>query len=515
MIAHSLDSLALAALAWGVAYLLHSSVLLVAAWLALAGGRVRSPVVREWVWKWAALAGVATSALAQAMPGPLAVTLDAATDVSKPPLAEMPPPKDDAASSAPGGPQPRLAARGESPPLPPGAPLVAAVPRPRAMPIDRLAASEEAGAPRPRATPIDRLAASETAAAPGPLPSSPLETQAAGQGVPSENLHPWAIPVGRGVLGWFIAATAYGLIGGVVSSKLLKRGLACRQVVADLRAAAALHSLCKAASLRRPIRLLACSGQVEPAAYGWRKPTIVLSNALVAQLTDAELRAVLAHELAHLVRRDTAWVWIGRLLCTTFAFQPGNRLARRRWRQAVEFRCDDWSLAQGIQRLSLASCLVAVAEWLGDRSTSVARLSATGSPLAARIDRLLNVPFPDGWNSPGRRRVLATVLIGSLLPGACWAPSVALSRPLRETAEAKAADAMHAATERERLAAMSEQLALVLRDVDRASELLGVRSADADLVQALMEIQVRCAQTRQRLVELQRRLSAEGPRTLP
>ena len=39
---------------------------------------------------------------------------------------------------------------------------------------------------------------------------------------------------------------------------------------------------------------------------------------------------MLAHEIAHLVRRDPQWLVLARAIEMVFFFQPLNRLARRR-----------------------------------------------------------------------------------------------------------------------------------------------------------------------------------------
>ncbi len=141
------------------------------------------------------------------------------------------------------------------------------------------------------------------------------------------------------------------------------------------------------------MRLLVSPKCREPMAVGivhWR---IVLPAGIEGRLHGDELRALLAHELAHLVRGDTFWLLVGRLLCSCFAFQPLNFIARRRWRAAAELQCDLWAAELLADPFALARCLARVVEWQLQRSTLSAALAASGprcSPLSERIERLLS-----------------------------------------------------------------------------------------------------------------------------
>ncbi len=96
-------------------------------------------------------------------------------------------------------------------------------------------------------------------------------------------------------------------------------------------------------------------------------------------LPEAELRTLLAHELAHLVRGDSTWLLISRLVCSCLAFQPLNHLARREWQRAAEYLCDGWAVSRTTGTpLALARCLTEVAGWRRSGEASAAILAATG-----------------------------------------------------------------------------------------------------------------------------------------
>ena len=171
------------------------------------------------------------------------------------------------------------------------------------------------------------------------------------------------------------------------------------------------------------VRLLIVPGFCEPAAFGIWRPTIVLPPSCEA-LPREELRAVLAHELGHIVRGDVWWLLIGRVLTTVFGFQPLNRIARREWTAAAECLCDSWAVDRGVERLTLARCLTALAE---NRLTGVSladALAAVGSPssLRTRIERLVGEPVVDPWAKRSRRWLLSGSVIAAAALAAVTLP---------------------------------------------------------------------------------------------
>src|SRR5579863_2956509 len=161
-----------------------------------------------------------------------------------------------------------------------------------------------------------------------------------------------------------------------------------------------------------PVRLLSAPDDAEPAAFGIACWTIVLPPRATFDLTEDELRALLAHEVAHLVRGDSLWLSICRAVCSCLAFQPLNHLARREWQRTAEFLCDNWAVSRTGAPLALARCLTEVASWRLTGPASAAILAATGrkSGLVDRIERLLDarpaIDVRNDWRD--RRRTLFT-----------------------------------------------------------------------------------------------------------
>ena len=124
------------------------------------------------------------------------------------------------------------------------------------------------------------------------------------------------------------------------------------------------------------------------------------------QLDAEHQRAALAHEVAHVIRRDPAWRILAGAIERAFFFQPLNRVARAKLCESAEFLCDQWAVQQTRSPLALARCLSIVASWASPASDGLAAGASTmarsDSPLVRRVTRILNEP-PRCRAAPGDR----------------------------------------------------------------------------------------------------------------
>jgi len=65
-----------------------------------------------------------------------------------------------------------------------------------------------------------------------------------------------------------------------------------------------LSDLAKSLALSRPVKILQSSILTVPSVIGWMRPVILLPANLLTGLTTEQLKAILAHELAHIRRWD-------------------------------------------------------------------------------------------------------------------------------------------------------------------------------------------------------------------
>ena len=222
---------------------------------------------------------------------------------------------------------------------------------------------------------------------------------------------------------WLGLAVLGGMLVGLV--RLLVHTLTVRhwtrrcRVVEEGRARHLLDQWLIKTNYRRRVRLMTADTASEPGAWGIVRPTILMPEALESTLTRDELRSLLAHELAHLLRRDPLWLWVGRSICAVCWWQPLNRVALRSWRQCAEHLCDDWTVERGVSAVTLAKCLTSVAAWRLEGSISPA-LPAAATSLSTRVERLLaERRSADAWRSPRLRRLflLASLIV---LSGLIW-----------------------------------------------------------------------------------------------
>ncbi|MDE2982841.1 MAG: M56 family metallopeptidase [Gemmatimonadota bacterium] len=83
------------------------------------------------------------------------------------------------------------------------------------------------------------------------------------------------------------------------------------------------------------------SARVSPmVCWAGGRVRIVVPSFLLSSLDRHELRAMLAHELAHVRRRDHLVRWIERIACSAFWWNPVAWWARREVRAAEEASCD-------------------------------------------------------------------------------------------------------------------------------------------------------------------------------
>ena len=80
--------------------------------------------------------------------------------------------------------------------------------------------------------------------------------------------------------------------------------------------------------------------QLVPFSIGYKKPTIVLSKDLVNSFSRNQLEVMLAHELAHIRRKDNAASWLALILRDILFFNPAARKAYRMLEIEKEKACD-------------------------------------------------------------------------------------------------------------------------------------------------------------------------------
>jgi len=222
------------------------------------------------------------------------------------------------------------------------------------------------------------------------------------------------------VLLWGAVALASSLY--YVARRLILVGrLADRRPVSGGPLAATLADLQRTSGYRRRVRLTMARTISSPVALGLSE--ICVPELALSELGAEQQRSMLAHELAHLARRDSLWLAGASLIERVFFFQPLNRLARRELETTAEYLSDEWAMRKTGSAVSLAKCLATVAEWIqaSPLGVPVAGLAERRSLLVSRIARLLDGGLP---SSPASRRGWAFVAALGVVATIAAAPRV-------------------------------------------------------------------------------------------
>lgn len=207
------------------------------------------------------------------------------------------------------------------------------------------------------------------------------------------------------MLAWFLVARARFI-----------RSIGERTSAAHTLAGNALRHLLRESGLTRDVRLTVSDRLTSPVALSADEICIPLRA--LSELDPVRIESILAHELAHLVRHDPAWLTIARVIEAIFFFQPLNVLARRRMQESAEFASDAWASTRVARPLDLAHCLARVAEWTiaAPRLPVPAMAERKGAFLVRRVERLTTGRVtPEAVPGRGMRLAAAAALVGLIL----------------------------------------------------------------------------------------------------
>jgi hypothetical protein len=136
-------------------------------------------------------------------------------------------------------------------------------------------------------------------------------------------------------------------------------------------------------------RVVECDNLAAPAVLGLGQPLIALPAGFLSSVDPADLAFVLAHEEAHVVRRDALVDIAARMVEALFWFNPALPIARRRMALERERACDELAAVSSGGRAAAARALWRVAVSTGIAPSITPGVAAGGSVLAARIATLL------------------------------------------------------------------------------------------------------------------------------
>jgi beta-lactamase regulating signal transducer with metallopeptidase domain len=187
------------------------------------------------------------------------------------------------------------------------------------------------------------------------------------------------------VQGWFVGVALLSLrfAGGFL---LLEQKRRQQSTPPGARVLALCREVQQRLGVRRAIRYLECGWLPVPAAIGCIRPVIFFPAAALTGLSEMQLRAVIAHELAH-VRRWDFLVNLFQILTETLLFyHPALWWLNKRIRAERELCCDEIAVSVAGDRIAYAHALVLMAK---RGSASGLAMAATHGILSQRIFHIL------------------------------------------------------------------------------------------------------------------------------
>ena len=122
------------------------------------------------------------------------------------------------------------------------------------------------------------------------------------------------------------------------------------------------------------VRLAASAGFHGPATVGVMRPTLLAPRGFIEKLSPTELDSLLAHEFAHMRRRDFAKNVLYGIISLPAAYHPAFWLTRKQLAETRELVCDTLAADAVGGREAYAGSLLRLASLLSDPARSAPRL---------------------------------------------------------------------------------------------------------------------------------------------
>lgn len=193
-----------------------------------------------------------------------------------------------------------------------------------------------------------------------------------------------------------LALLLWGILASVAALFLVVayvgaiRSLGSRtRVDAEHPANQTLRAICERADIRH-VPYLSRSADIKSPVCLPRKE-ICLPDWAFDDLPQEELNSLLAHEVAHMVRRDPLMLMLLQAMSRLFFFQPLFMLARKRLTDIAELSADEWAATRYANAHSVAAALYTCATKINENRQIQWGLAMAGnkSMLKVRVERLI------------------------------------------------------------------------------------------------------------------------------
>jgi bla regulator protein BlaR1 len=168
-----------------------------------------------------------------------------------------------------------------------------------------------------------------------------------------------------------------------------------------------LQELCTNLGLQHTVNLLESGIAQVPVVIGYFKPLILIPVGLITALDQAQVEAILLHELAHIRRKDGLINLIQILVETLLFFNPAVWWLSSLIRSERENCCDDIAVQHLNSPVDLLRSMVYFEQYRQQQGRLSLVFSGTSCGMPARMERLLK----GERRSPGKLNLLAIALL--------------------------------------------------------------------------------------------------------
>jgi beta-lactamase regulating signal transducer with metallopeptidase domain len=218
------------------------------------------------------------------------------------------------------------------------------------------------------------------------------------------------------VFSWLVGAGLIVLIR-VLKIYRLNQFLSARKQIDSQKVIGILHRLTKRLRIRKPIILSELDTIQSPIVFGERE--IILPNGFAQQYDDEQVEAALAHELGHILRKDSLWRKTIIFYNSLFYFQPLNQVLFTKINQIAEQRSDQFAEESTGNSRALAEALLITAKnnLTSSQNQWVPAMKSNKNQLLTRVEALLSSSVNRTQSSTVGLFLTFSLLVLIVLPG--------------------------------------------------------------------------------------------------
>lgn len=227
----------------------------------------------------------------------------------------------------------------------------------------------------------------------------------------------WQAPSLVTVLMFLWCAGSVFLLGTFIVNLALFRRLVLHSTAAPANLCMLARCESEKMGLRACPEIRLINAEISPLIWSvWGRPFVLIPSALSKTLCERQLRLILAHEFAHLRRRDHWGRWLEITVVVLHWWNPLLWWVRSQWRLAAEMCCDAAVLnTYREQTYSYAEALVATVEFISAPRRSIPAIALNfgrKTHLKTRVETMLKHGYGNGIS---RRSRLILIVCGLLI----------------------------------------------------------------------------------------------------